>query len=260
MAGFEGLRQTSHSAGSLGTLCKPKFGNFDGNGPRPGERCETKWRIFGKIHPNVRQEGPGAEQNFRFGSGWPVRAAHVAMYFWQFGIAGRRINSCSFCLFFSYVVIFEIVELYSVDFVLPSMLSSSKPQATKPSFSPSHGVVRMSEKVYLVRRKQRVKGRGKKEKKDDVTSHQRKGSLPSSLTPSHSPFAFYSPSCKTVLLLPRRLSVPPALPCKASQGKERRSSSPRSLCHFVTRGQQGFRQHLLERPWSLRHRNWPNRK
>ena len=27
--------------------------NFDGNGPRPGERCETKWRIFAKIHLNV---------------------------------------------------------------------------------------------------------------------------------------------------------------------------------------------------------------
>ena len=39
----------------LGTFCKPKFGNFDGNGPPPpGERCETKWRIFTKIHPNVR--------------------------------------------------------------------------------------------------------------------------------------------------------------------------------------------------------------
>ena len=65
----------------IGTFCKPKFGNLDGNGPRPGERCETKWPIFGKIHPNVRLEGPGTEQNFRFGSGWPVRAAHMAMCF-----------------------------------------------------------------------------------------------------------------------------------------------------------------------------------
>ena len=73
----------------LGTFCKPKFGNFDGNGPRPGERCETKWHIgwiFGKIHPNVRLEGPGTVQNFRFGSGWPVRAAHVAMCFGSFGL------------------------------------------------------------------------------------------------------------------------------------------------------------------------------
>ena len=131
---------------SVGMFCKPKFGNFDGNGPRPGERCETKWRIFAKIHPNVRLEGPGTEQNFRFGSGWLVRAAHVAMCFWQFGIAGRRIYSCSFCLFFSYVVIFEIVELYSVDFVFSSMFSSFEPQAMKPSISPSHGVVRKSEK------------------------------------------------------------------------------------------------------------------
>ena len=46
---------------------------LDGNGPRPGERCETKWRIFAKINPNLRLEGPGTEKKFRFGSGWPVR-------------------------------------------------------------------------------------------------------------------------------------------------------------------------------------------
>ena len=69
----------------------------------------------------------------------------------------------------------------------------------------SHDVVRKPEKVYFARRKQRVKGRGKEEKKDDVTNHQSRGSLPSpfQLSPPHSPFAFYSPSCKTVLLLPR---------------------------------------------------------
>ena len=130
---------------SLGTFCKPKFGNFDGNGPRPGERCETKWRIFAKIHPNVRLEGPGTEQNFRFGSGWPVRVCPCGHVLRQFGIAGRRINFGSFCLFFSYVIIFEIVELNSVDFVFSSRstFSSSELQAiTKPSISPSHGVVR----------------------------------------------------------------------------------------------------------------------
>ena len=128
----------------IGTFCKPKFGNFDGNGPRPGERCETKWRIFAKIHPNVRLEGPGTEQNFRFGSAWPVRVCPCGHVLRQFGIAGRRINFCSFCLFFSYVIIFEIVELYSVNFVFSScsMFSSSEVQAiTKPSISPSEGVV-----------------------------------------------------------------------------------------------------------------------
>ena len=55
--------------------------------------------------------------------------------------------------------------------------------------------------------------------------------------------------------------ISPTLPCKASQGKKDvRPSSPRSLCHFETQQQQGFRQNLLERPQSLRHRNWPNRK
>ena len=131
----------------LGTFCKPKFGNFDGNGQRPGERCETKWRIFTKIHLNVRLEGPGTEQNFRFGSGWPVRVCPGGHVLWQFGIVGRHINFCSFCRFFSYVIIFEIVELYSLDFVFSSMFSSSELQAImKPSISPSHGVVRKSEK------------------------------------------------------------------------------------------------------------------
>ena len=131
----------------IGTFCKPKFGNFNGNGPWPGVRCEAKWRIFAKIHPNVRLEGPGTEQNFRFCSGWPVRVRPCGHVLWQFGITGRRINFCSFCLFFSYVIIFEIVELYSVDFVFSSMFSSSKLQAvTKPSISPSYGAVRKSEK------------------------------------------------------------------------------------------------------------------
>ena len=134
----------------IGTFCKPKFGNFDGNGTRPGERCETKWRIFSKIHPNVRLEDPGTEQNFRFGLGWPVRVCPCGHVLRQFGIAGRRINFCSFCLFFSCVIIFEIVELYSVDFVFSSMFSSSELQAiTKPSISPSHGVVRKPEKCIL---------------------------------------------------------------------------------------------------------------
>ena len=50
----------------------------------------------------------------------------------------------SFCLFFSYVIIFEIVELHSVNFVFSSCIIffSSEVQAiTKPSISPSEGVV-----------------------------------------------------------------------------------------------------------------------
>ena len=75
--------------------------------------------------------------------------------------------------------------------------------------------------MYFVRRKQRVKGRGKKEMKDDITGHQRKGSLPSPLSSSHSPLAFYSTSGKHFRCLLRRLSVPPRTTlraCKASQG------------------------------------------
>ena len=212
----------------LGTFCKPNFGNFDGNGPRPGERCETKWRIFAKIHPNVRLEGPGTEQNFRFGSGWPVRVCPCGHVLRQFGIAGRRINFCSFCLFFNYVIVFEIVELHSVDFVFSSirMFSSSELQAiTTPSISPSHGVVRKPEKVYFVRRKQTVKGKGKEEKKDDVTNHQRKGSgvflllCPLPIHPSLSTLPRVKQICCCLVDYQSR----PALPCKASQGKEKKT-------------------------------------
>ena len=110
----------------------------------------------------------------------------------------------SHCWLRTGVVRTSVFRTLVVQAVFSSMFSSSELQAiTKPSISPSHGVVRKPEKVYFVRRKQTVKGKGKEEKKDDVTNHQRKGSLPSPLSPSHSPFTFYSPSCKTVLLLPR---------------------------------------------------------
>ena len=114
--------------------------------------------------------------------------------------------------------------------------------------------------MYFVRRKQRVKGRGKKNMKDDV-KNQRKGSLPSPLSGTPLPI---HPSLST---LPRvkqfccclvDYKSGSALPCKASQDKNRRSSLPWLLCHFVAREQQGFRQNLLERHQSLRHRNWPN--
>ena len=105
------------------------------------------------------------------------------------------------------------------------------------------------------------RGEGKRRRK--TTSRiikLRKGSLPSPLSPSHSPFASTLPHVKQFCCCLVDYQSRPALPCKASQGKKRRSSSPRPLCHFVTREQQGFRQNLLESPQSLRHRNWPNRK
>ena len=170
----------------------------------------------------VRLEGPGTEQNFRFGSGWPVRVCPCCHVLRQFGIAGCRINFCSFCLFFSYVIIFEIVKLLSVDFVFSSMLSSSELQAiTKPSIFPPHGVVRQPEKVYFVRRKQMVKGRGKEEKRDDVTNHQRKVSLSSPLFPAHSPSLSTLPRVKQFCCCPVDYQSRPALPGKASQGKKK---------------------------------------
>ena len=110
----------------LGTFCKPKFGNFDGNGPRPVERCETKWRIFAKIHPNVRLEGPGTEQNFRFGSAWPVRVCPCGHVLRQFGIAGRRINFCSF-------VSFSVMSSFSRSSSSTASISSSPAAVCSPA-------------------------------------------------------------------------------------------------------------------------------
>ena len=94
-------------------------------------------------------------------------------------------------------------------------------------------------------RPEKAEGEGEEEKKDDVTSHQHKGSLPSPLSSSHSPFAFYSPSYKTVLPLPRWLSVPPRL---AKQAKVKKTfflaKATLSLCDSRA---TGFQQNLLER-------------
>ena len=88
-----------------------KVGKIKGNGLGPGERCETKWRISPKKRPNFWMEGPGAKKskNVWFCSGWPC-----AMGFQD------SVTFCSYGLFFSMNVIFEIIEIYRVDFVLCS--------------------------------------------------------------------------------------------------------------------------------------------
>ena len=42
---------------SSGDFCKPKFGNFDGNGLGPGERWETKGAFFQKYVRIFRLRG-----------------------------------------------------------------------------------------------------------------------------------------------------------------------------------------------------------
>ena len=60
-------------------------------------------------NPSERSaRGPWNRTKFRFGSGWPVPTLPCGHVLWQVGIAVRRINFCSFCLFFSYVVIGKI--------------------------------------------------------------------------------------------------------------------------------------------------------
>ena len=102
----------------------------------PDERCETKWCIFPKMHPKLWMEEPS----------WNLRkvlvrieadrfySADMAMWF---GIAGHSVNFCSSGLFFSYIVIFKIVELYSVNFVFSSMFSRSEPQTISAKLSSS---------------------------------------------------------------------------------------------------------------------------
>ena len=102
-----------------------------------------------------------------------------------------------------------------------------------------------------------MKGRGEKEKKDDVKSHQCKGSLPSPLSGTPLPI---HPSLST---LPRvkqfcccLVDLSPAPHCLAKQAKIKQTfflaKATLSLCGS-SREQQGFRQNQ-----SIRHRNWPN--
>ena len=118
------------------------------------KRAAAGWEVWNKMahfreNPSERSaRGPWNRTKFsvRFKAG-RFEAAHVALGVWH---AGRRINFSSLCLFYSYVIIFEIVELYSVDFVFSSMFSSSELQAiTKLSISPSYGAVRKSEKIVF---------------------------------------------------------------------------------------------------------------
>ena len=94
---------------------------------------------------SIRTFGQRAQEpNKTFGSVQAGRfeSARVAMCIGSFGLQDAASTSALLCLFFSYVI-FEIVELYSVDFVF----SISELQAiTIPSISPFHGVVRRSER------------------------------------------------------------------------------------------------------------------
>ena len=85
-------------------------------------------------------------------------------------------------------------------------------------------------------------GEGKRRRKTTSRVISVKVVFLSPLSPSHSPFAFYSPSCKTVLLLlPRWLSFHPRTALQSKARQKRRSSSPWptwSLCDSRATGFQ----------------------
>ena len=83
-------------------FCKPEIRKLRRKRAAAGREVRNKMVHFReKSIRNLRLEGPETEQNIRFGSGWPVRVCPCGHVLWQFRIAGRRINFCSFCLFFS---------------------------------------------------------------------------------------------------------------------------------------------------------------
>ena len=152
------------------------------------------------------------------------RLAGLSLPMWPctFGYFGLQVAASTSALLASYSVTSSFFRSLSSTASIsssPVCFPAPNPRLLNFRRSLSRTVLLESlKKVYFVRRKQRVKGRVKKEMKDAITGHQRKGSLPSPLSSSHSPFAFYSTSGKTLLLLPRRLSVPPRT---ALQGKPR---------------------------------------
>ena len=110
---------------------------------------------FPKKRPNFWMEGPGAKKfkNVWFRSGWPC-----AMGFQD------SVTFCSYGLFFSMNVIFEIIEIYRVDFVL--CCPAPVPRLVRGSITELR-LLRCREKEEFVCRKQRVKEVGER-KKDDV--------------------------------------------------------------------------------------------
>ena len=151
----------------------------------------------------------------------------MAMCSGSLGLQDAASTSALFCLFFTICRHFRDRRAQQRRFrLLQYVLQLQTPGysiSTKPSISPSHGVERKSEKVYFVRGKQRVKGRGEKEKKDDVKSHQCEGSLPSPLSGLPFPFTLCFlatlPRVKQFCCCLVDYKSRPALPCKASQDK-----------------------------------------
>ena len=238
--------QSSHSVVTVtsmhnrptGRFCTPNVKNPKGYGPTLAERSETKSGNFPKVHPNFKR---GLEPNETFGAVQAGQLLRVAMCF---GIAGCTVNFCCFCLFFIYVVIFEIIELFGNNFVYSNVLTRSKHQAISAKSSSSPSVI---EKEYFVSRKQRVEGRGRRRK-----AKFRQHSLPSPLSlscssPPPSPPVFYSLSIFLVkqffCCLIDYLPISPTPHCLEKQAMlktERHFSLPRSpllqLCGSTATG------------------------
>ena len=82
----------------IGTFCKPKFGNLDGNGPRPGERCEKNGAFSRKSIQTFGWRALAMEPNKIFGSVQAGRfeSAHVAMCFGSLGLQDATSTSALF--------------------------------------------------------------------------------------------------------------------------------------------------------------------
>ena len=132
----------------LGTFCKPTFGNFDET--RRGRVRGKKMAHFRENSSERSAGGPGTEQNFRFrfmlaGSSLPMWPGALAV--WDCRTPQKLLL---FLSLFSYVIFFEIVDFYSINFVFSSMFSRLLQNHRSLPCTVSWESLK---KVYFVRRK-----------------------------------------------------------------------------------------------------------
>ena len=230
----EGKRSgvTIHLHVVIGTFCKPKFGNFDGNGPRPGERCETKWRIFANPIPTFGSRA--LEPNKIFGSVqpgrfecasavWDCRTPHQLLLFLSLlqlchQFRDRRALQRQF-------------RLLQLQYVL-QLRSPGYYETIDLSLGGCRDSWESLKKCILFVESKGWRGEGKRRRK--TTSRiikLRKGSLPSPLSPSHSPFASTLPHVKQFCCCLVDYQSRPH--CLAKQAKVKSDVLPRQD-HFVT--------------------------
>ena len=160
------------------------------------------------------------------------------------------------------VIIFEIVVLFSVDFVFSSVFSSSELQAvTKPSISPTVSWESLKKCILFVESRG-WRGEGKRRRK--TTSRIIKVEVvflllcncPLPIHPSLSTLPRVKQFCCCLVDYQSR----PALPCTASQGKKKTFFLAKTSLSLCDSRATGFPPKSSWKSQSLRHRSWPNRK